>query len=330
FAKSPETTPSLFTAAGIGRDMISIVGDVRDLPAVRNVFAGHHPEIVFHLAAQPLVRRSYREPIETFSTNVMGTAHVLEAARETPSVRSVVVVTSDKCYDNREWVWGYRECEPMGGHDPYSASKGCAELITAAYRRSFFCTEGRAAVGSGRAGNVIGGGDWSEDRLIPDIVRSLVNGTPIVIRRPRAVRPWQHVLEPLRGYLMLAWKLAEFGHEFADGWNFGPHSQDALPVRELAELMVNFWGSGVLTIAEQADSPHEAGLLTLDSSKARSRLGWSSILRAPDAVRMTVEWYRDFYRRPQDAEQLLNRQIEEFSGLVAPFEAPLRFLRASA
>src|ERR1700682_6244164 len=207
FALPPEAEPNLFTTARVGEGMTSVFGDIRDLPALSAVFEQYQPEIVIHNAAQPLVRRSYREPVETYATNVMGTVHALEVARNTSSVRALVVVTSDKCYDNRAWFWGYREADAMGGHDPYSSSKGAAELVTAGYRKSFFRRNGSAGVGSARAGNVIGGGDWSEDRLVPDIVRGISSGAPVVIRRPQSVRPWQHVLEPLRGYLVLAHRL---------------------------------------------------------------------------------------------------------------------------
>src|SRR2546430_5089898 len=229
FALPPGTRPNLFDAATIDRDMVSLFGDVRNFEELSGTFAERSPEIVIHSAAQPLVRRSYREPVETYATNVMGTVHVLEAARHTASVRALVVVTSDKCYDNREWFWGYREADAMGGHDPYSSSKGAAELVTAGYRKSFFSQNGSAGVGSARAGNVIGGGDWSEDRLVPDIVRAIYSGEPVVIRRPQSVRPWQHVLEPVRGYLVLAKRLFEGGRACADGWNFGPRDEDAIP-----------------------------------------------------------------------------------------------------
>ena len=310
--RRPDSQPSLFEAAQVGRGLVSVIGDVRDQGQVHDVFQAHEPEFVFHLAAQPLVRRSFREPVETFSTNLMGTVHLLEAARRCPSVRAIVVATSDKCYDNREWIWGYRESDPLGGHDPYSASKGCAELATSAYRRSFFSGPSSAAVASGRAGNVVGGGDWAEDRLVPDIVRSLSRNELVVLRRPRAVRPWQHVLEPLRGYLMLAARLCEDPSRFADGWNFGPDSQAIVPVADFADRIISQWGSGRCVIQEDPQGLHEATLLALDCSKARQVLGWRPLLSLEETVAMTADWYRDFYRAPGCAPRLLERQIESY------------------
>jgi CDP-glucose 4,6-dehydratase len=296
-------------ATGSGR---SVFGDIRDLTAVQTALADAAPTIVFHLAAQALVRRSYREPIATFATNVMGTAHVLEAARQTPSVRAVVVVTSDKCYANREWCWGYREDDPLGGHDPYSSSKGCAELVTAAYRQSFIGRSGRLAIASARAGNVIGGGDWAEDRIIPDIVRAVTSGKPVVLRRPHAVRPWQHVLDPLHGYLILGQRLATGGPEWAEGWNFGPAELQPLSVRALVERFLAIWGQGELVVQDDGTHPHEAGMLRLDCSKAHSRLGWLPLLPVDDALRWTAEWYRAHAADPQGAAALTDQQIQQF------------------
>lgn len=315
FALPPDTEPNLFTAARVGEGMTSLFGDIRDLQAVSSVFQKQDPEIVIHNAAQPLVRRSYREPVETYATNVMGTVHVLEAARHTASVRAVVVVTSDKCYDNREWVWGYREADPVGGHDPYSSSKGAAELVTAGYRKSFFSKNGSAGVATARAGNVIGGGDWSEDRLVPDIVRGISSGKPVVIRRPQSIRPWQHVLEPLRGYLLLAKRLCE-DRDYGEAWNFGPRDEDAIPVAELVQRMVSLWGEGEVKIEPEPDAVHEAQHLRLSCDKARTQLGWRPALVLDEALDWTVEWYRNYYQNPSSACSSTQTQIDRYMRLV--------------
>jgi CDP-glucose 4,6-dehydratase len=311
FALPPGTRPNLFDAATIDRDMVSLFGDVRNFEELSGTFAERSPEIVIHSAAQPLVRRSYREPVETFATNVMGTVHVLEAARHTPSVRAVVVVTSDKCYENREWFWGYREEDAMGGHDPYSSSKGCAELVTAAYRHSFFASES-AAIASARAGNVIGGGDWSEDRLMPDIVRGISSGTRIVIRRPDSTRPWQHVLEVVRGYLLLAQRLWEDGQRYAKAWNFGPSDESAIPVAELAKRTIALWGKGEINIRPDSGAPHESKYLHLNSEKARNHLGWQATLTIDQALEWSVEWYRLYYENPACALPVTETQIQRY------------------
>ena len=252
YALAPPTNPSLFEVAEVGKGMTSIIGDIRDLEKLRAVFTEHKPDIVIHMAAQPLVRYSYIEPVETYATNVMGTVNLLEAVRSTPSVKAVVNITSDKCYENREWVWGYRENEAMGGYDPYSSSKGCAELVASAYRNSYFhpdkYQQHGVAIASARAGNVIGGGDWAGDRLIPDILRAIVLGEPVHIRSPHAIRPWQHVLEPLSGYLQLAQKLYTDGTAYAEGWNFGPNEEDAKPVQWIVEKLTESWGEGSSSI----------------------------------------------------------------------------------
>lgn len=311
-ALPPETNPNLFDAICLGCGMVSILGDIRQPSVVNSIFQQHAPEIVFHNAAQPLVRRSYHEPLETFETNVMGTAHVLEAVRKTPSVRSVVVVTSDKCYENREWFWGYREEDALGGSDPYSSSKACAELVTAAYRNSFLQSENAAAVATVRAGNVIGGGDWSEDRLVPDLVRGITTNQPVIIRRPHSVRPWQHVLEPVRGYMLLAQRLWE-SREYAEPWNFGPRDEDAIPVGELSERFVGVWGEGEVKIQPEANAPHEAQYLRLNTMKAQRRLCWKPVLDLNRALSWTADWYRTYYEDAASAAGVTAEQIRKYS-----------------
>jgi CDP-glucose 4,6-dehydratase len=300
---------------GLSHRMPCHLADVRDISALTQVFETEQPEIVFHLAAQPLVRRSYREPVETFATNVMGTVHVLEAARRSGSVQSVVVVTSDKCYENREWPWGYRECEAMGGHDPYSASKGCAELVTTAYRRSYAKTSG-LRIGSARAGNVIGGGDWSEDRLVPDLIRAVLSDQPVRLRNPGAIRPWQHVLEPLSGYLLLAERLSA-EERYADGWNFGPSEARSWTVGEVARRLVEMNGSGEVIEARDAAAPHEAHYLRLDSAKAAAELGWTPLLSVEERLRWTLDWYQSWTRRPESVWETTAQQIEAYEQRMA-------------
>lgn len=311
------TTPSLFEVANVANGMSSVSGDIRDFEKLASTMSEFAPEIVFHLAAQSLVRESYATPVETYSTNVMGTVHMLEAARRCQSVSVIINVTSDKCYENREWLWGYRESEAMGGYDPYSSSKGCAELVTAAYRRSFFeeaSGRTRVALASVRAGNVIGGGDWANDRLIPDAMKAVMEGRAVRIRRPESVRPWQHVLEPLNGYMMLAEKLYERGESFAEGWNFGPWDDDARPVSWIIEKVVGLWGEAAGWERDGASHPHEAKFLKLDSSKARARLGWRPKLDLETALSWVVEWYKG-YRAQRDMRVFTERQIGEFEEL---------------
>jgi CDP-glucose 4,6-dehydratase len=312
FALAPPTSPSLFVEAGVESMLAShTIGDIRDRAALSNAMRLADPEVVLHLAAQPLVRYSYREPVETFDVNVMGTVNLLEVVRQHGSVRALVNVTTDKCYENREWLWPYRENEAMGGHDPYSASKGCAELVTAAYRVSFLAGSG-ISVATARAGNVIGGGDWAQDRLIPDFLRSIDQGAELVIRSPQATRPWQHVLEPLSGYLLLAERLYEKGGEFAEGWNFGPIQEDAKSVEWLLqELAKNF--SGVEWRAEPSPL-HEAHYLSLDSSKACHRLGWRPRWRLSTALSQTAAWHKA-WRNGDNMAALTQLQIKLYRQL---------------
>ena len=312
-ALAPATDPSLWSLLGLAGEVEAATVDVRDLAAVDRVFAGVRPQIVFHLAAQSLVRPSYQDPVGTYATNVMGTVHVLDAARRCAETRAVVIVTSDKCYENKESDRAYREADPMGGRDPYSSSKGCAELVTAAYRRSFF--ETGAAVASARAGNVIGGGDWASDRLLPDLIRAAQSGEPAPIRNPGATRPWQHVLEPLSGYLMLAERLSSDSAQFPGGWNFGPDEADAVAVEAVANAVVAQWGPPARWSAVPGTHPHEAHFLKLDSTKARSLLGWKPRLGLRDALTWTVQWYKDQSARA-DARGLCLRQIEQYARLA--------------
>jgi CDP-glucose 4,6-dehydratase len=311
YALPPPTDPSLFAVARVDQLLaISETADVRDGGALAATVRRVRPEVIFHLAGQPLVRYSYREPVETYAVNVMGTVHLLEAVRRSDCVRAVVSVTTDKCYENREWPWGYRESESLGGHDPYSSSKACSELVTAAYRSSFLAASG-VALASARAGNVIGGGDWATDRLLPDSLRSLDNGEVLTIRSPGAIRPWQHVLEPLSGYLALAEALVVSGGQAAEAWNFGPVDDDALPVGRILDL----FSARVPEFRWQCDAspqPHEANYLKLDSSKARTRLGWAPRWRLDKALDMTVDWYRT-WRQGGDMREVSLAQIAEFA-----------------
>ncbi len=316
FALPPATDPNLFELAGVSEGMSSVIGDVTDIAALRSAIERSRPEVVFHLAAQSVVRLSYERPVETYATNVIGTVNLLECLRSCESVRAAIVVTSDKCYENREWVWGYRENEPMGGHDPYSSSKACAELVTAAYRAAFFAPGGAGAsavaVASARAGNVIGGGDWTKDRLIPDIMRSIASGRPVPIRNPGAVRPWQHVLEPLGGYLTLAERMLADGSAFAEAWNFGPADQDSRPVSWIVNRLAQEWGPEVRWEIERAVQPHEAHYLKLDSAKAAARLGWTPRWNLDTALRRITFWYKA-YLAGEDLRRVTENQIQEYS-----------------
>ena len=315
FALPPPTQPSLFELANIGASVNSVIGDVRDYELVLASMREAEPDVVFHLAAQPLVRYSYDNPIETYATNVMGTVHVLEAARTLGSVKAIVAVTSDKCYENREWVYPYRETDPMGGHDPYSSSKGCSELVAAAYRASYFpagrVSEHGTALATVRAGNVIGGGDWAADRLVPDLVRAFEAGTSPVIRSPGAVRPWQHVLEALAGYVDIAGRLLARETRFADAWNFGPADEDAQPVAWIANRMAEAWGVESGWEDWKGDTPHEAGLLKLDTSKARAELGWRPTLTLLQTLDAIVAWHKAV-GVGENARDVTLRQVREF------------------
>jgi CDP-glucose 4,6-dehydratase len=315
YALTPPTNPSLFEVANVSSGMTSIIGDIRDLAHLQKVFAEHQPEIVIHMAAQPLVRYSYLEPVETYSTNVMGTVNLLEAIRQTKCVKAVVNVTTDKCYENREWAWGYRENEAMGGFDPYSSSKGCAELVTAAYRNSYFHPEKYhehgVAIATGRAGNVIGGGDWAEDRLIPDTMRAIVSGQPVNIRNPHSIRPWQHVLEPLSGYLLLAQRLYEEGPAFAEAWNFGPNDDDAKPVDWILDKLSKTWGEGAGWQLDKGEHPHEAHYLKLDCSKAKSRLQWQPKWSLATAIEEICVWHKA-HTAEADMQAMCLHQIKQY------------------
>lgn len=305
YALEPNTTPNLFTEAKVGQNMDSEIGDITDLKRITDSMMAFNPEVLIHMAAQPLVRLSYQEPVLTYATNVMGTVNVLEAARKCSKLKAIVSVTTDKCYENKEWAWGYRENEPMGGHDPYSSSKGCAELVTAAYRKSFFNETNSPFLASARAGNVIGGGDWSEDRLIPDILNAFEKNEPVIVRNPMATRPWQHVLEPLSGYLVLAQHLYEGGSEFAEGWNFGPKDEDCRPVSWILDKMVAKWAKGASWELDKNNNPHEAGYLKLDCSKAAMQLNWYPKWHLEETLESIINWHQHYLSGKNIQEQCL-------------------------
>jgi CDP-glucose 4,6-dehydratase len=319
FALEPTTSPSLFEVARVSQGMCSVIGDVRDLGALQKAINEARPSVVIHLAAQPLVVYSYANPVDTFAINVMGTVHLLEAVRNCKSVRAVVNVTTDKCYENKEWLWPYRETDRLGGYDPYSNSKACSELVTSSFRSSFFDENDYTSHGVGmataRAGNVIGGGDWSENRLIPDILRAFESGELVRVRNPLAIRPWQHVLEPLRGYLTLAEKLFEYGPQFAQSWNFGPQQIDAKSVGAIVESMCNKWGANVGWVHDGAKHPHEANYLKLDISQAAEHLDWKPGIDLEQALLMIVEWHRAFLAN-QDMRQYTLYQISNYQMLI--------------
>ncbi len=305
YSLPPQTNPNLFDIASVAQYMESQFGDIRDLDELSASMQTFEPEILIHMAAQPLVRLSYKDPVDTYTTNVIGTVNVLEAARKCLHLKAIVSVTTDKCYENREWEWGYRENEPMGGHDPYSSSKGCAELVTAAYRASFFNTPNSASLASARAGNVIGGGDWAEDRLIPDILRAFELNEPVVVRNPLSTRPWQHVLEPLSGYLVLAQHLYNDGAAFAQAWNFGPRDEDCKPVSWILEKMVDKWGEGASWKLDQNNNPHEARFLKLDCSKAALKLNWSPKWNLEHTLDTIINWQQNWISGENVKQQCL-------------------------
>nr|WP_298994340.1 CDP-glucose 4,6-dehydratase [uncultured Polaribacter sp.] len=312
YSLEPNTTPNLFSSANVSENMDSEVGDIRDLSQISKSMTTFNPDVLIHMAAQPLVRLSYQEPVETYTTNVIGTVNVLEAARKCSNLKAIVSVTTDKCYENKEWDWGYRENEPMGGHDPYSSSKGCAELVTSAYRRSFFNTKDTASLASARAGNVIGGGDWADDRLIPDILNAFENEKPVIIRNPLSTRPWQHVLEPLSGYLVLAQELYKNGDKFAEGWNFGPKDEDCKPVNWILDKMVAYWGDGAKWELDKNNNPHEAGFLKLDCSKASNRLKWQPKWNLEETIKLIIRWHQIYVNGGDVREQCL-KEIKKYS-----------------
>lgn len=312
YALQPPTNPSMFEMLKLDRKMKSVIGDIRDYESLYRAMTEAQPEIVFHLAAQPIVRLSYKQPIETFSANVMGTANLLEVVRHIESVKACVIITTDKVYENREWTWGYRENDRLGGSDPYAASKACAELVVKSYRASFFGKDGHyARIATARAGNVIGGGDYAPDRLMPDCVRSAKRGEPIAIRNPLSIRPWQHVLEPLRGYILLAGALLNGQAICDDAFNFGPEISDSISARQLADIFCRAWGEGASWISTaEKNAPHESAVLRLDNTKAKTVLHWKPAMHVSDAVKLTVDW-----EKSNDKEAITNLQINRFFNL---------------
>jgi CDP-glucose 4,6-dehydratase len=315
YALQPPTSPNLFEVARVAEGMTSVIGDVCDREHLQEVIANFQPQIVIHMAAQSVVRSSYTDPVFTYNTNVMGTVNLLEAIRQVGDVRVVVNITSDKCYENREWVWGYRENDPLGGYDPYSSSKACSELVTTSYRNSFFhpseYAEHGLAIASARAGNVIGGGDWTPDGLVSDIIKSLLTQKPIVIRNPYATRPWQHVLDALNGYMTLAEHLYNNGAAFAEAWNFGPYESSIKSVGWLVEQLLSLWGENTSWEQDKAHQPHEANALSLDCSKARLKLGWQPNLSLADALAQIIAWTKS-YQSGDDMQQVTRESIHQF------------------
>lgn len=306
------TSPALFNLANVGAEMESEIGDIRNLDQLTKSILSFKPDILIHMAAQPLVRLSYLKPIETYTTNIIGTVNVYEAARKCLNLKAIVSVTTDKCYENNEWYWGYRENEPMGGYDPYSSSKGCVELVTSAYQRSFFNSNESPYLASARAGNVIGGGDWAEDRLIPDILKSFEKSEPVLIRNPHSIRPWQHVLEPLSGYLVLAQELYEKGDEYSGAWNFGPNDKDCKEVSWILDIMVKYWPNNASWIHDSNNNLHEAGFLKLDCSKAKHRLKWNPKWNLEQTLKSIVNWHQ-IYLKDGDLKQQCINEINNYS-----------------
>ncbi|MCR4431959.1 MAG: CDP-glucose 4,6-dehydratase [Tepidanaerobacteraceae bacterium] len=310
YSLEPPTNPNLFTILSLDKQIHHVIGDIRDEEKLFKVFVKYKPDIVFHLAAQPLVRLSYKKPKLTYETNIIGTVNLYEVVRKTNSVKVIITITTDKCYENKEWIYGYKENDPMGGHDPYSSSKGCVELITSAYRNSYFNKMG-IALSSARAGNVIGGGDWAEDRLIPDCIKSLSQSKEVVIRNPSAIRPWQHVLEPLAGYLWLGALMLQDGERYSSGWNFGPNDEDILTVEEVIKTAIANWGKGDYVI-DKSEHPHEAKLLKLDISKARFNLKWKPVYNVYEAIEKTINWYKAYYNGKTNMKAYTEYQIKEY------------------
>lgn len=315
YSLQPPTKPNLYDIVEIDQEVDSIIGDIRNQKELESCLCESKPDIIFHFAAQPLVRRSYIKPLETYETNVMGTANLLESALKCPSVRAIIVVTTDKCYDNKEWCWGYREVDALGGMDPYSSSKACAELVTAAYRTSFFKSKG-INIATARAGNVIGGGDWAQDRLIPDCMRALENSEEIIVRNPQAIRPWQHVLDALYGYLLLAEQLYKNEQPVDSAWNFGPDINAEISVAHIVQNICKLWGENAAYHFESANALHEAKFLKVDNAKARQYLGWKPIWNIDESVKNTVEWYKA-YLENADMKQLCLKQIDEYQGKIS-------------
>lgn len=314
YSLEPDTKPALFNVIELDKQIKSVFGNILDSGKLEKTMQDFKPDVVFHLAAQPLVRRSYCEPVLTYETNVMGSLNVLEAARKCPSVKAMVNVTTDKCYENKETFQGYKEDDPMGGYDMYSSSKGCVEVMSSSYRRSFLSDGKPYALATARAGNVIGGGDWAVDRLIPDCVRFIQENKKIEIRNPQAIRPWQHVLEPISGYLLLGEKLLQEGEKFAQGFNFGPEQESVLTVADVAQRAVNYWGKGEVVIHKK-DNLHEAELLMLNIEKAKNILGWQPVYHADEAVLQTIEWYKHFYNG-DDMLEFSVKQIKEYQSKI--------------
>jgi CDP-glucose 4,6-dehydratase len=316
YALNPPTTPSLFELCNVSGLVNSVIADIREKDKLAEAMLKARPEIVIHMAAQPLVRDSYKNPVETYEVNVMGTVNLFEAVRRCRDVKAVINVTTDKCYENKEWVWGYRENEPLGGYDPYSNSKACSELVTTAYRSSFFSpgdyTNHGVAIASARAGNIIGGGDWAIDRLVPDCIRALLVGEAVVIRNPHAIRPWQHVLEPLSGYLLLAKNLYQDGPQYAKAWNFGPDDSEAKPVEWIVNTLCKKWGQNASYQIDKGDHPHEARYLRLDSSRAKAELGWFPRWSLEKAIDRTLDWTQA-YKKNEDLRQRCFNEIKEYS-----------------
>lgn len=315
YSLAPPTNPSLYEVCGIDGIITQVIGDVRSLECLEMTIRKYSPEVIFHLAAQPLVLQSYRDPVETYETNIMGTVNLLEAAKNCDSVQAVLVITTDKCYENKEWLYGYRECDPMGGYDPYSSSKGCAELIVASFRKSFYEKKG-VALSSARAGNVIGGGDWAKDRLIPDFVRALMANEPIEVRNPLATRPWQHVLEPLSGYLWLVALMLEDKYKFSGPWNFGPFNNDVMTVHQVLDKAFAVWGEKSIKY-DTSVQPHEANALKLDISKAIGSLKWYPVFDKESTVSKTIEWYKIYYgEKAEDILEFTMDSINEYMSIA--------------